>query len=187
MILKKAVGVAGALVAVVAGVSGYWLFANRAGNHGDAIRVSGNIEITDAELSFKIPGRVEQRRVDEGHFVERGQPVAELERADLEHEVAMRRADLEAAGAAWEELNNGSRPEEKQAAHAAVDAAEAVWLDLKAGSRDEEIEAAKAELAEAQAQFDQWQSDYSRASQLLERNAISPRLRSRPGIAKGRR
>ena len=173
MTIKKAVGVAGALVAIAAGASGYWLFANRAGNHQGAIRVSGNIEITDAELSFKIPGRVEQRLVDEGHFVERGQPVAELERSDLEQEVAMRRADLEAASAAWEELRNGSRPEEKKAAHAAVDAAEAVWLDLKAGSRQQEINAAKAELAEAEAQRDQWESDYSRAEELLQKNAVS--------------
>jgi len=173
MIIKKAFGVAVTLGAIVAGASGYWLFANRAGNHGDVIRVSGNIEITDAELSFKMPGRVERRLVDEGHFVEWGQPVAELERADLEQEVAMRRADLEAASAAWEELNNGSRPEEKKAAHAGVDAAEAVWLDLKAGSRQQEIRAAEAELAEAEAQCDQWESDYSRAEELLQKNAVS--------------
>ncbi len=173
MIIKKAFGVAVTLGAIVAGASGYWLFANRAGNHGDVIRVSGNIEITDAELSFKMPGRVERRLVDEGHFVEWGQPVAELERADLEQEVAMRRADLEAASAAWEELNNGARPEEKKAAHAGVDAAEAVWLDLKAGSRQQEIRAAEAELAEAEAQCDQWESDYSRAEELLQKNAVS--------------
>jgi len=173
MIVKKAFGVVVALGAIVAGASGYWLFANRAENHRGAIRVSGNIEITDAELSFKIPGRVETRLVDEGHVVELGQPVAELERADLEQEAAMRHADLEAAVAAWEELDNGSRLEEKKAARAAVDAAEATWLDLKAGSRDQEIEAAKAELAEAQAQLDQWESDYARVSQLVEKNAIS--------------
>jgi len=173
MIVKKAFGVVVAIGAVAAGASGYWFFAHRADNDRGAIRVSGNIEITDAELSFKIPGRVETRRVDEGHFVESGQPVAELEQADLKQEVAMRRADLEAAVAAWEELINGSRPEEKKAARAAVDAAEATWLDLKAGSRDQEIEAAKAELAEAQAQYEQWKSDYARASQLVEKNATS--------------
>ena len=35
------------------------------------IRVSGNIEITDAEVSFKIPGRVEQRLFDEGQWSRR--------------------------------------------------------------------------------------------------------------------
>ena len=125
MTFNRAIGVLGAVLTVVAGVSGYWFLANRHANDQGVIRVSGNIEIIDAELGFKIPGRVEKRLVDEGHLVEEGQPVAELDRADLEHEVAMRRAELEAAEAAWEELAHGSRPEEKAAAQAARDAAEA--------------------------------------------------------------
>jgi HlyD family secretion protein len=173
MTFKPALGALGAAVVAVAGASGWWLLANRHADDRDVIRVSGNIEITDAELSFKIPGRVEKRLVDEGHLVEQAQPVAELESADLEHEVAMRRADLEAAEDAWEELENGSRPEEKAAAQAARDAAEAAWLDLKAGSREQEILAAEAEFRRAEAQRDQWENDYKRASQLIERAGFS--------------
>ena len=82
MIVKKAFGVVVAIGAVAAGASGYWFFAHRADNDRGAIRVSGNIEITDAELSFKIPGRVETRRVDEGHFVESGRYWHEQDRFD---------------------------------------------------------------------------------------------------------
>ena len=43
------------------------------GSHrsSDVIRVSGNIEVTDAEMSFKISGRVIRRLVDEGQFVKK--------------------------------------------------------------------------------------------------------------------
>jgi HlyD family secretion protein len=82
------------------------------------IRVSGNIEVTDAEVGFKIPGRVEQRLVDEGMMVQAGQVIALLDKRDLEAEVAMRRAELEAAKALLDELRAGTRPEEVAGAHA---------------------------------------------------------------------
>ncbi len=173
MTFKIAARLVGVGLAAVAGVSAYWFFGGGSENGRDEVRVSGNIEITDAELSFKIPGRVDRRLVDEGHLVEKGQPVAELEKADLEQEVAARRADLEAAEAAWQELVNGARPEEKKAAQAACDVAEAAWLDLKAGSRQQEIKAARAELAEAQAQLEQWEKDYQRAEELVRTSAMS--------------
>ena len=58
--------------------------------HAGAIRLSGNIEVTDAEVSFKIPGRVVARLVDEGEIVKTGQLVARLESAELAQEVALR-------------------------------------------------------------------------------------------------
>ena len=84
------------------------------------LRVSGTIEITDAELSFKLPGRVVARLVDEGEPIRTGQVVARLESADLQQEVAARRAEVEAAQAALRELLAGSRKEEIAQAEAAL-------------------------------------------------------------------
>lgn len=76
------------------------------------IRVSGNIEITDVELSFKIPGRVKERRVSEGESVKAGQIIAQLDDEDLVQEVAVRDAEVRIAQAVLAELVGGSRPEE---------------------------------------------------------------------------
>jgi len=42
------------------------------------ILVSGNIEATEVKVSFKIPGRILKRLVDEGHVVKEGDLVAKL-------------------------------------------------------------------------------------------------------------
>lgn len=168
---KKLALLAAALV--VTGGAGYWLVVVRANHQSDGIRVSGNIEIDDVELSFKIPGRVEQRFVDEGMVVKKGQEVALLDSSDLEYEVAIRREELRAAEATWKELLNGSRPEEKEAALAAKLRAEAAWEDLLAGSREQEIRAAEATLTKAEVERDRLKLDYDRAKTLVEQNAIA--------------
>ncbi len=84
------------------------------------IRVSGNIEVTDAELSFKMAGLVAERLVSEGEVVKAGQIVARLENTELRQEVALYRAQVWAASAALAELEAGSRPEEIARAEADV-------------------------------------------------------------------
>jgi HlyD family secretion protein len=68
------------------------------------VRISGNIEVTRVEVSSRIPGRLAERRVDEGMEVARGLQVAE---------------------AALRELLAGSRPQEIEASKAALASAEA--------------------------------------------------------------
>ncbi len=123
------------------------LFVNKSSSNGSVIRVSGNIEVTDAEVSFKIPGRVEQRCVDEGEFVKQGACVARLETNDLSAEVAMREAELQAV--------------------------QSTLAELQAGSRPEEIEAAKARLAAAKADCERAESDLRSGEQLLKNHVIS--------------
>ena len=104
---------------------GYWIIQRRLHNNADRIRVSGNIEVTDAEVSFKIPGRVEKRNVDEGQMVRAGDVIATLDSADLIQQTEVRRAELGAADAALAELEAGSRPQEIAVAAAAADSARA--------------------------------------------------------------
>lgn len=89
------------------------------------VKVSGNIEITTTELSFKVHGRVRERLVDEGETVSVGQVVARLDDQDLANEVAIRQAQVEAARQALAELEAGSRREEIGQAEAALSRAEA--------------------------------------------------------------
>jgi len=149
-----------------------WFVLTRAQKSSGSIRLSGNIEVTDAEVSFKIAGRVQQRLIDEGEIVEKGATVAVLDAKDLEAEVKMREAELRLAEAAEKELR-GSRPEEIQAAEAAWRRAEAALADLKAGARSQEIMAAEAGQRQAQAEYDRWESDFGRTSSLFERGTIT--------------
>lgn len=89
------------------------------------LRVSGNIEMTDAEVSFKIAGRVAERLVSEGETVAARQVVARLDTSELAQEVALRKAEVRAAEAALAELETGSRPEEIAQAKAVVRRSEA--------------------------------------------------------------
>ncbi len=90
-----------------------------------AIRLSGNIEAVDAQVGFKIPGRVAARLVSEGERVAAGQPIAQLDDTEQKQTVALRRAELAAAEATLADLLAGSRPQELATAKAALRSAEA--------------------------------------------------------------
>ena len=94
-------------------------------NAQGTIRLSGNIEVTDAELSFRIAGHVIERAVSEGEEVTKGGVVARLDSTDLEHAVARQQAEVENARAALAEMTAGFRPEEIAQAEAALVQAEA--------------------------------------------------------------
>jgi HlyD family secretion protein len=157
----------------VAVVVAYIYVQMRSGHEPNVIRVSGNIEITDAEVSFKIAGRVEARLLTEGETVRAGQLVARLDSTDLAQEVALRKAEVQAAQAALAELEAGSRPEEISQAAAAVRKAQA-WLDeLLAGSRPQDVAAAQAAAQREKAEMNRVKADYERAAHLYERTLIA--------------
>src|SRR5689334_9450073 len=106
--MKKPTVLAIAAAAIIAALIIYYM-NHRSGSDREVIRVSGNIEVTAVEASFRIPGRVSERLVDEGERVRAGQLIARLESDDLAHEVARRRAEFQAAQAVLAELLAGSR------------------------------------------------------------------------------
>jgi HlyD family secretion protein len=171
---KKPLLILGVIV-LAAGAAAFYYFHNRGNGQNGAVRVSGNIEITDAEVSFKIPGRVAARLVTEGDMVKAGQPVARLESADLEADVAARKADVAAAQAALAALEAGSRPEEIAAAEAATARAKSALDDLLAGSRPQEIAAAQATVARVQAEVDQTKAEFERQARLLKDGSTTTR------------
>jgi len=137
------------------------------------VRVSGNVEVTEAEVSFKIPGRVEARLVDEGEIVQAGQTVARLDSADLGEELALRKAEGAAARAALAELLAGSRSEEIAEAQAAVGQAQARLDEMLAGSRSQEIAAARAAVERAKAETERARADAERYAGLYKKEIVS--------------
>jgi len=111
-----------------------------------SLKVSGTIEVTTVELSFKVAGRLAQRLADEGERVTAGQLVARLEDDELKED-------------------NNARAAEKRAAQAAL-------ADLKAGSRREEIAQAEAVLARMRADAERLRKDAVRSEALFKRDVI---------------
>src|SRR5674476_154480 len=162
-------------VLAVAAVVSYRFIRGKHQTNPTAIRVSGNIEVTDVDVSFKIPGRLEERAVSEGETVTAGQLVASLDRSELTEEVAVRRAEVDTAQAALAELVAGSRPEEIREAEAVVHKTQA-WLDeLLAGSRPQDIAAHKATVERAKAEVDRLEAEYTRQKTLYKNDVISAR------------
>ena len=131
-----------ALVALAAGVV---MRRNQTAN-GSELRLTGTIETTSVAASFKVPGRLKERLVDEGQQVKVGQIVARLEDDELKDERTARAADQQAAQAAL--------------------------ADLKAGSRQEEIAASVATLARLKAEADRAAQDATRAEALFKKEVI---------------
>jgi len=141
--------------------------------HAGTIRLSGNIEVTDAEVSFKIPGRVVARLVDEGDLVKTGQLVARLDSAELAQEVALRKADAQNAQAALEELVAGYRKEDIAQAEAAAQQAQSRLEEMLAGSRPQEIAASQATVERAKAETQRAKADAARYEALVKKDEVS--------------
>jgi HlyD family secretion protein len=162
-------------VIVLLGCGGgvYWYMTKPREESDGKVRVSGNIEVTDAQVSFKIAGRVDQRYVDEGQLVNKGDQIALLDTADLVCEVDLRRAELKAAESVLAELEAGSRVEEIATAKATMEKSQHTLDDYVAGSRPQDIKAAESNLAAAELSEHQAKIDLERSTQLVQRKAVS--------------
>jgi HlyD family secretion protein len=165
--MKKRIVIAGAILAAVAALVGWRVWGQNHGN-GSVVRLSGNIEMVTVDVSFRIPGRLAQRLVDEGALVDKDKVVAVLDHTDLDRELAQRQAEVQAAQAALDELLAGSRPEEIAQAQAAAEKARSALDDLLAGARPQEIASAEATVARTQADQTNAKSLYDRAVQMRE-------------------
>jgi HlyD family secretion protein len=141
--------------------------------------LSGNIEVVDVSLSFKIPGRLQARLVDEGELLSAGQLIAQLENADQSIAVAQAEANVALAQAVLAELEAGSRPQQISQAGAQVAQARAALIQLERGSREQEIAAARAEVERAEAGAEQarlarqlTEADFRRSSELYDYGVI---------------
>lgn len=146
--MKKRLRIAIPIAAVVA-VALLWNHFYRNGSARDHIRLSGNIEVTQVDMAFKIPGRLAERRVDEGDRIHRGDVIARLDATDQALQVRKAEADLDYARSVLAELEAGSRPEEIARVGARVEQMRYALKELETGSRAQQIAEAEAELARA--------------------------------------
>ncbi|HVN96614.1 MAG TPA: efflux RND transporter periplasmic adaptor subunit [Syntrophorhabdaceae bacterium] len=125
------------------------LVINGMRNHRDdaSMALSGNVEITETNVGFKISGRITKLLVDEGATVKAGDAIAELDNAELASLMAQNKASME------ETVTRLS--------------------ELKAGVRNQELEQAKASVGAQEAELKKVRQDYERADTLYKNGAIS--------------
>lgn len=142
--MKKKLLLAGILFLIV--VSAFLIHRFGDQEEPGILAVSGNVEVTEVNMGFKLPGRVVELLAEEGQKVKKGDRLAVLDSAELESIVAQSRAYLSETTARLEEL--------------------------KAGSRPQEIEQARANVSHAEAELNKARKDYERAEMLYKNGAI---------------
>ncbi|MBW1635684.1 MAG: efflux RND transporter periplasmic adaptor subunit [Deltaproteobacteria bacterium] len=166
------------VVVSVIGLAAYFFLQQK--EDSSSFQISGTIEVTEVSLSFKIPGILARRLVDEGESVRSGQLIASLDDTDQAIALEGRSADLAYSKAVLGELEEGSRSQEIEIARAGLLQAKAALNVLKNGSRPQEIKRAAADLARAQAvekttaaQLKQARTDFNRYAALYQEKGVS--------------
>lgn len=174
--MKKRLPILALTIAVAAGVTFY---LRRPKEDASRIRLSGNLEITEANLAFKAPGRLVELLVREGDTVKRDQLLARLDADSLELQKQRDEAAVTAAESSLAQLRIDTERQrdvlDREAAvrRAEIAQAEAQLRDLEAGSRTQEIAQARAAVEDARAQLEFARSDWERAQRLFQKEDIS--------------
>lgn len=135
--MKKKLLIAGIIFLIGAAVFMISRFGGK--EEQGALTVSGNVEVTEVNMGFKTPGRVEELLVEEGQKVKNKDRLAVLDSAEVENQVAQHRAYLNETIARLRELKAGSRPQEIEQAAANVKYAEAELIKAEKDHERAEI------------------------------------------------
>ncbi len=146
------------------------------------IRFSGNVEIDEVNLSFRIPGVLSKRNFSEGDFINKGDLLAELDADEVKIQVDKAMAQLSIERATLAELEAGARIEDRIQAAAEVQRAKIQLQQLENGPRHQEVRSARENLAGAKARLDSSTAslqkalkDEKRYSNLFSAGAIGER------------
>lgn len=130
---------------IIAGIGGYYLYCPHQKN--PEIVLSGNVDIREVNVSFRVGGRVTDVLVEEGDKVSKGSILAKIDPEPLKERLAQSEAAL-AAAQAEEDL-------------------------LLAGTRKEELARLKAQLESLRVVLKNAKTNYQRQKELLSTNANS--------------
>ena len=166
------------LVAIAAGV-GIYIYGRLHPKDTNTLSVSGNLELTQVDISFKVPGKLIELNVDEGAFVKKGMVIARIDKDQVEHQRSRDEASLANSQSQLEQMGTSVKWQRQTLESdvavrtAELRSAQAHLAALVAGSRPQEIQESRAAVADAKAQHDQAQADWDRAQDLFKNDDIS--------------
>jgi HlyD family secretion protein len=138
--MKKRIVLAALLLAAAIGGTFLWyspLFKNETDT--GVVAVSGTIDATEVAISFRVPGTLRERAVDEGSRVRAGDVLARLDARDAAARLRQAEASVQAARARLADLQQGARPQEIAEAKAQVGQAHANLANLEEEARRSEL------------------------------------------------
>ncbi len=168
---RRRIGAGIIVLAIIAAVFIWRVYYSKPADDG-LLLLSGNMEVTEVNVGFKLPGRIVALAVDEGWEVKKGQVLARLDNAELADAVLQSRAALQEAVSRASELKAGSRPQELEQARANLNAQDAELARLKKDL--ERAETLHANGAIPTAQLDAARSTYR--ARLAQRRSVAESL-----------
>ena len=136
----------------------------------DEVVLSGNVDIREVSLAFRVGGRVAEIYVDEGALIKKGQPLAKLDQEPLLIALAEAKANYAAALASQSLYHRGYRKEEIAQARHNLEALQAAAMVAKTTLDRQKMLAqdgstSKQALEEAQSNYAQTQEKLKAAQQ----------------------
>jgi HlyD family secretion protein len=177
--MKKRLPILIVVVLIAAGLGLYMWRTGQFAGPRNSIQVSGNLELTLVDISFKTAGRMIELNVREGDTVKKGEVIARLDAAQLEQQKMRDVAAIASAQSAYDQLRTtiefqqATIDSDISTRHAEVAQAQAHLDELNAGSRTEEVQQADSSVNEARAQVDLARADWDRAQTLYKDQDIS--------------
>jgi len=168
------------LVVVIGAAIGGVLVSRSLGRQDpNRIKLSGNIELTQVDISFKVPGKLMERTVDEGDSVKKGMLIARIDRDQIDQQRTRDTASVSSSQWALQQ-SKSSLDWQRQTTAADVDLKKAALQQAQAhldellnGSRPQEIQEARQAVADIRAQNEQARLDWDRAQPLMKNDDIS--------------
>lgn len=167
------------LVVIALGLAGILRSGWFRRDNPNRLHLSGNIELTEVDISFKAPGKLVELNVDEGSFVRKGMVIARIDREQMERQRMRDSAGVASAESQFKQMQTmiayqretlesdvALKKAEQRAAQAKLD-------ELLAGSRPQDIQVSRAAVADAGAQHEQARLDWDRARELFKNDDIS--------------
>ncbi|NIO70082.1 MAG: efflux RND transporter periplasmic adaptor subunit [Anaerolineae bacterium] len=118
----------------------------------------------EVTLTSELGGKVEEIFVEKGQMVKAGDPLAKLETASLELQVAQAQATLALNEAKLQQAMKGASAEDILAAEAELAGAKANYEKVKAGPTEEELIVAKADMEKAAIALQKAQAEYDQVA-----------------------
>jgi HlyD family secretion protein len=175
--MKKAIRII--LLLAILGGGAYWWWRTHDGSNTNRILVSGNLELEQVDISFKMAGRLIERPVTEGDWVKKGQLLARLDPVQLQRQESRDKAITASAVSNYQQLETSiqfqrATIESDVAARRAEQAEAQAKLDaLLNGNRPQDVQQAAAAVTDAKAQLDFAKSDWDRSQTLFKNEDIS--------------
>jgi HlyD family secretion protein len=165
------------LLAAIGG--GAWWWRDAHSTDPNRILVSGNLELTLVDLSFKIAGRMAVLNVKEGDWVKKGELIASLDPMQAQQTRLRDQAAVISAESNYRQqqtsiaFQKATLESDIAARRADVNEAQAKLDQLLNGSRKEDIQQAESAANDARAQLEFARSDWGRMQALYKNEDIS--------------